>query len=137
MKLHTFYSLSVYFDTLSKSFVSCSIARYVVRRVDVKFDTSLLKDLSYSDNCEPYTGDECHSRYRTYFVEVVFQAYASIYKWCARVYHYVCELEQVLSTRVTRFLVTGVACRTVNDNFHTKFFGFKSYVDVYSVDTCV
>ena len=105
MKLHTFYSLSVYFDTLSKSFVSCSIARYVVRRVDVKFDTSLLKDLSYSDNCQPYAGDKCHSRNRTYFVEVVFQTNACVYKWSTRVNHYVSKLEEVLSARVAWNLV--------------------------------
>ena len=73
------------------------VARYVVGRVDVKFHSTVRKNLADCRDDHPDTCDGSHCGKRSDLVEVILQSHGRILKRAACVNHIISDLEKVLS----------------------------------------
>jgi len=72
-KLKSPYPSLVLGNTGIQTLLSCSIARYIMRRMDKEFFAAISENLGNGADGHPYGSDKCHRRYGTDLVPVVFE----------------------------------------------------------------
>ena len=129
-------SFAVLLNALCESLACGGVAGLVVAGVDVELNSAVLENLGGSTHSHPYVGNESDCREGSdevldsvLLVGELLDFYRCILQRAAVVNYIVGNLEEVLSAGVSRLLVSGILCRTENDNLHTNLLCLEGNLD--------